>query len=78
MTLRDILWPWGALRQLRNIRAFDSAEARRLHRAWADARRDATNWQQTAAKAERERDALHAELDRLAPKRDAKTGRFVG
>jgi len=64
MTLRDILNPWGALREARNtlegLVLFLGAVRLMVERA------------------EHERDALRAELDRLAPKRDAKTGRFVG
>jgi len=65
MTLRDILNPWGALREARAEADFE----RMLRGAW----------ERTSEKYRGEYFALRAELYRLkrGPKRDAK-GRFVG
>jgi len=78
MRWRDILWPWGALREaraeiMRLRKNYDS-----LNESWCDVERAALRAGDAARAAFSERDALRAELDRLAPKRDAKTGRFVG
>jgi len=62
MRWRDILNPWGALRKARERCAGLEEALARDLGAYAEV------------------DLLRAELDRLkrAPKRDAKTGRFVG
>jgi len=72
MRWRDILWPWGALREARAERDSAQFSADLANRAAADFERFFEAQVVVAA-------SLRAELERLkrAPKRDAKTGRFV-